>query len=356
MPENGRPMVAWIPRIIQRLRRSRKAGVVSVLALVALSILGNATTFYLFDGPQNPDMTFGDALWYSVISITTIGYGDMSASSPGARVGTVIFVVIFGLTAFSGLLGLLVDGMMNLNFREMHGLTTAYCKNHVIIAHFPNLARVRKIIGELRDDPEYAKVDIVLVNDDIETIPFDIPGVFFVKGSPLQLETLNRAGLRQARLAIVLCTNQSDISSDGKVASVISLIEHLCPEIKTVAECLDERHSVLFRSTNCDSVVFSNKLIDNLLVQETQDPGVSSLMSQLTDNGEGYTLYSVEVNDRFDELYKDLAEIFHKKTFNVLSVERGGRHHMDYAQMKAKEGDRVLYVGTERQTWEELTV
>jgi voltage-gated potassium channel len=347
-------MIVWLPRVFQKLRRSRRAGVFSVLALVLVSILGNATTFYIYDGPANPDLTFGDAVWYSIISVTTIGYGDISASSFGARAGTVFFIVLMGLSAFSALLGLLIDSMMNLNYREMHGLSKTYSKNHIIIAHFPSVGRVKKIITELREDSHYAKTDIVLVNDDIETIPFDIPGVFFVKGSPLQIETLEQAGLTKAKLAIVLCTDQNDTSSDGKVASVISLIEHVCPEIKTVAECLDERHSVLFRSTNCDSVVFSNTLIDNLLVQETQDAGVSTLVGELTDNGQGYTLYSAEVTSKFDTPYKDFLPKFAALTYNPLSVDRGGEHHLNFAAMKAQEGDRLIYVGTVRRTWAEL--
>lgn len=293
-------MFYWLPRIVQRFRRSKKIGVASVLTLVSLSILGNAITFYVFDGPQNPELTFGDALWYSIISMTTIGYGDFSASSFGARVGTIFFIVLMGLSAFSSMLGMLIDAMINLNIRELHGMSNTYCKNHVLIAHFPDEGRVRKIIQELRDDPEYAKVDIVMVNDTIDANPFDLENVFFVKGSPLQIDTLERACLQEARLAIVLCTNQADTRSDGIVASVISLIEHLKPEIKTVAECLDHRHAVLFRSSKCDSVVYTNQLIDNLLVQETQDPGVSSLVTELTDNGQGFTLYSALVDGNFD--------------------------------------------------------
>ena len=128
-------MVYWLPRIIQKFRRSKKIGVASVLTLVTLSLLGNAITFYVFDGPQKSDLTFGDALWYSIISMTTIGYGDFSATSPGARLGTVFFIVLMGLSAFSSMLGMLIDAMINLNIRELHGMSNTYCKNHVLIAH-----------------------------------------------------------------------------------------------------------------------------------------------------------------------------------------------------------------------------
>ena len=81
-------------RFSRRLRARRSLGFCLVACVMAFSILGNAICYYVFDGRVNDELTFGDAVWCSVISVTTIGYGDFSAQTLGARLGTVVFIVI----------------------------------------------------------------------------------------------------------------------------------------------------------------------------------------------------------------------------------------------------------------------
>jgi len=82
--------------LAQRARRRRNLAVVLVLTTLVVSILGNALTFFYFEGPARPDLTAWDSIWYSVISITTIGYGDFSATTLGGRIGTIVFITVFG--------------------------------------------------------------------------------------------------------------------------------------------------------------------------------------------------------------------------------------------------------------------
>jgi voltage-gated potassium channel len=346
-------MFFWVRHALQRLRKRQTLGIAVVLAFLALALLGNALCYYHFDRAVKPELTFWDALWYSAVSITTIGYGDFFAVTPGARIGMLVFVVGLGLTSFTALLGLLVDRMMQINFKEVRGLATVHCKDHILLINFPDAVRVEQIIEEFRRDAEFKKRDVVIITDALETLPFDRPNIFFVKGSPLQAETLERAGLSRARLAMVLADSHNP-SSDGLVAAIINLIEHLNPDVKTVAECLDVRHSVLFRSTRCDSIVYAHRLLNNLLVQEVQDSGIAAVVAALTSNENKANFYSCTVDDKEGVSYLELAKSLMDTGDRLVTVTRDDHHHINLVGLNSKKGDVVTYLGENRRPWSEL--
>ena len=118
------------------------------------SIMGNALTFLYFEGQVRPDLTPWDSIWYSIVSITTIGYGDFSATTLGGRIGTIVFITLFGLVSFTSALGLLVDWIVEFRIMERIGMLKLAAKNHLLIIHFPNVDRVRQVVEEFVSGPE----------------------------------------------------------------------------------------------------------------------------------------------------------------------------------------------------------
>ena len=345
-----------LTRIVRTLRRKRAIGLGLLLAVAGMSILGNTVTFLVFERLNDADVTIFDSLWYSIVSITTIGYGDYSAQSLGARLGTIFFIVIAGLTTFTAVAGILVDWIMDFQFRERAGMGTIHAKDHLLIVNFPNEARVREIVGEFWGDSQHQRDDIVILTDRVESLPVGFPDLFFVRGSPLEEENYKRAKIEHVKQAIILSTGYDDPNSDSVVASIVYIIEHLNPKTRVVAECLSEKHTVLFAGAKNVSLVHTLHLSNNLLVQEAQDPGVSLLTQAVTSNRINGTLASTRVEDSSagSLAYLEAAKNLLDKEINLIGVIRDGSVHCNFGNLTLTLDDSLVYISSGRLTWESL--
>ncbi|KIG13320.1 putative potassium channel protein [Enhygromyxa salina] len=346
-------MLLRLIRLARRVRDRRAVGLVVVAMLLATALVGNAVCFYTFEHAANPTLTWGDACWHSVVSVTTIGYGDYSATTVGGRLGTIAFIVLFGLTSFSLFFGMMLDWASTVLSNAHKGLGRAMVQDHILIVHFPSAQRVRQVIDEIRSDPEYRTCEIVVVSTAIESLPFDVKNVVFVRGSSHDVQTYKRARIEACRMAMVLSPDYSDRNSDAIVAAAVSVIDRLESEVHIVAECADEKHLPLFEACNCDSVILGMSIAGNLLVQEVHDPGIAQLIEVLTSNRRGTTLFSTAVTES-DVAYIDMAKALHDHAINVVAVNRGTESNTILEGLRSQVGDRIIYAGAGRVNWASL--
>lgn len=91
----GRFSSAW--SLIAEALRLRVHELTLTLLAACLVLLVSSTALYLVEGPAQPEQ-FGSiprALWWSVVTLTTVGYGDVYPSTPFGK-------VLAGLTALVG--------------------------------------------------------------------------------------------------------------------------------------------------------------------------------------------------------------------------------------------------------------
>ena len=347
-----------LTRILRKIRRNRELGISLLVAVLLTSIVGNAVTFYLFERTAQPDVTLADSLWYSIISVTTIGYGDFSASTLGARIGTALFIIVIGLAAFTTAVGMTVDWVVEIRRRERTGMGKSGARDHLIVVNFPNESRVRQIIEEFTRDEQHRDREIILVTDQLEEMPFSIPNVSFIRGSPLEQETFERCVVARARQAIILSPSYDDPRSDSLVASIAFVIEHMSPDIMMVVECLDPGHAILFGDSARVSLVYTMQVANNLLVQEAQDPGVNILTQAITSNVTEIeeTLASTTVGPASGPPlpYVEAAKKMLDHGVNLVGVVREGSLKVGFEDLALAEGDSLVYISKVRQTWEAI--
>lgn len=227
-------------------------------------------------------------------------------------------------------------------------------EGHVIVVNFPGPARVRQVLRELSSDPQNRDQELVVLTDAIQSLPFDLPHVSFVQGSPLERDSYERANLARARIVLVLAPDYSDPHSDAIASSIASVVKNLASEVYVVAECLDDNHRLLFDAARCDSIVCGPQISSNLLTQELHDPGVARTLEVITSNLEKPTTFSAVVDDDRELEYTALARRLLEEDANLLGVIRDRETHTTFRDLRSRRGDRVVYLAEDRRSWQQL--
>lgn len=278
------------------------------LAALMLAVLLYGTTGFLyFELPANPDLTWLDGLWYTLVTITTVGYGDFFPKSMGGRFLVGWPVMLFGIGLLGYALSVVAAALVTSKTREVRGMAGFKLKDHLVLFNFSGLAKIERVLDELALDPSVgSSMPVVLVDEALEELPVELQkrGVHFVRGNPTRDETLQRAGIDLARHAVVMTRNQADTGSDHLNVSIALAIEGRCKRVNTVVECVDPASEELLRKAGCDRVVCSSRFDAQFLSQELLNPGIQEVLGDLLTLTRGQQLYLVPISgeDCFEAL------------------------------------------------------
>ena len=107
--------------------------------------------------------TFWDGAWYSITTITTIGYGDLVPHTPGGRIISVV-LILSGISLFGVLVGLVSEmvreWLLKSNHVSMRDLSEALEENKKLLTELlaerkeQNELLRRITLGDRKDSPD----------------------------------------------------------------------------------------------------------------------------------------------------------------------------------------------------------
>ncbi len=264
----------------KRFYRSLILGLTVVLAMAAMTV----TVFERGLGFSS----FGQSFYWALT--TVIGAGDSAyVASP---VGWVVswLLNLFGVGIVAAMTGALVGFVIDFLLKEGQGMGAAGFTEHVVVCGWN--ATARDLIDELKSD-DYGS-SIVLI-DPAERNPAG-ESVYFVRGDGVNDEDLRRAGIANAKAAII-CPKDGSDDADMHSILIVLAIESLAPKVRTVVEVNNPKHVAHFKRADVDEVLVTSKLASRLLARTALHPGLGDLVTDMVSGGIGSELYRVPMPD-----------------------------------------------------------
>ena len=233
--------------------------------------------------------TLFDAIWYTLVTITTVGYGDITPHSVLGRTSAMI-LLLAGVALFGALSGKFASFLFDRQQKKDRGLLKMNkIKNHFLICGWkPNFERILE--GILLANPEIPPEKIILLNNssqnEMEKIKADsrFKNINYIHGDFTDEDTLLKSQIKTAERTLILADNSENFSSletDSRTVLAVITIKNLNPKIYCVAEIIDSKFEKHLSLAHCDEIILSADYGQNLLIQASSGKGMSHILREL---------------------------------------------------------------------------
>jgi voltage-gated potassium channel len=280
-----------------------------VLLILLLLLFGAVLLTYL-----EPNMTFLNAIWLSIVTLTTVGYGDITPTTVAGKV-VGVFIMVFGIGTLGMFTARIASIFVENKLREDRGMNSFDFKNHIIICTWnPGLI---EIVNELRADPRCGNTPIVLIAE-TENKPIDDDNLYFLKG-PINEENLKRANLAHAHTVIILGDESLGQGlQDAKSVLATLTVESINPDVYTIVELVNEENIRHCQRAQADEIIVASEFNYKLMSRAALDHGISKVVSDLLSSRYGDEIHKVPVPPELSG--KQFLEIFTEMKKNQNSI------------------------------------
>ncbi len=226
------------------------------------------------------------ALWWSIVTSTTVGYGDIYPVSPWGKVIAVMLPMFMGIGLGAAFITHIASILIERRDKHMHGETAYKDRDHILVVG--HTQETEYLVEQIRADKTYQGKDIVILAD-LPRHPFpEKPHTYFVKGRPDTIQAMTRAGAAGAD-RIIIHTGSDELS----LFALINTLNMKSDTCEITVRCLSTQSLETFSSVPGEFQTIM-QMTAEMMVQAMQDK-VHLPLQELLKNDEGEEMYYVKV-------------------------------------------------------------
>ena len=319
-----------------------------IAPILLMSLLVTGTVGYLFLERDNPEGEWQllDAVYMTVITLTTVGYGNMGMSDAG-RVFT-LFLLIggFGVFTYSVTIAtaFLIEGQLQSFFRQQKMIRTVdKLLNHYIICGLGDTG-VHVLDEMLKSDVDFVGIEV----DEERLLHLsDTRDFLYLHGDATDDELLMRAGIERAQ-GLVTC-----LSRDQDNLFVVISARKLNPHLKIASKAVEDNSPGKLMTAGADEVVLPDHIGGLRLASGILQPQLVGFLENMTQNRQGaqFTESIIQKDSPLDGISLKAASIQEQTGLVVVAIQDsdGAFLYNPPGDKKIVAGDALLVIANQKQ-------
>lgn len=312
--------------------------------LLALAILVGTVLLVYFDREGYRDgndpatdyaVSFTDSIYYTTVTLSTTGYGDIAPVTTQARMVNAFIITPARIAFLVLLIGTTLEVLASQG-REMFRVAR-WRKNmgeqeHVVVVGYGT--KGRSAVDTLVNNGQNREAIVIVDPSALALEEAHADGLAVVTGDATRREVLRRAGVQTATQVII--TTDRD---DSNVLATLT-VRQLNPDAWIVAAVREQENVSLMKQSGANSVITSSDAVGRLLGLSSMSPMLGSVMEDLLTYGEG-----LEVAER-DLLVNEVGKQPQSLPDQVIAVIRDEKvyRYFDPVVTLLARGDRLIVV------------
>jgi voltage-gated potassium channel len=288
-----------LPKIIEATYRG--------IILLVLLALFSGVLFSLFEGKN-----IGESFYWALVTMTTVGYGDITAMQIGGKIVSVVLAVS-GILLYGYLGAMVVTVQMESSLSGVFGMKKCKFTNHFVICGWTPVSEV--VLLELLTAGRDVAV-ITETQDDVKIIKrLEAKGkVFPIYGDPSKTDILGQANIEEARVIIL------GMEDDAKNLITSLHIKEINPKARIIVRTTRGELKKTMKIAGVTYVVTPHEMAGRLIASAAFEPEVANFIEDVTSGADidGFDLQQYTISQMHSGTVKELSRKFRDKTNTTL--------------------------------------
>ena len=335
----------------RKLAPHQKIGVQIVGGILVFLLLVTLLISFEKDSSQSSIIDYPNAIWYAIVTLSSVGYGDLyPATTYGRGIGYIFVLLSLGVYAF--FIGRIAALMATLRENKKLGYHGTSFSEHTIIIGWNEISRnvtdqligVHKKVAIVTDQPK----DVDAIH---EKYTHHKNSVFALHAEYSSYESLNKVNVEDAN--VIFLNFESDMDKLVYVLNAKKM--YASKNYVVILDNSDLKNA--FLSAGAIYVVAKNEIASKMLASYIFEPDVAEYSEDIISYAENDLDYDIKqyiVNSSNHYLNREYQYVFYdlKKKFNIILIGISKRDNTGkrmlvknpYGNIKIETGDYLIVV------------